>query len=115
MIQKADIRLLVQTASARKRLYLPHALRQMARAERMIRTTEVLTTIRMGEVIEDYPDDPRGHSCLILGFGDNGRPVHVVCAPKTEYLAIITAYLPDPDEWNDDFKVRKNEVHPLPG
>jgi hypothetical protein len=33
---------------------------------------------------------------LLLGFGDNNRAVHVVCSPKDEYLAIITAYLPDP-------------------
>lgn len=24
------------------------------------------------EIIEDYPNDPRGHSCLILGFTKEG-------------------------------------------
>ena len=57
-------------------------------------------------MIEDYPEDVRGHSCLILGFGDGTRPIHIVCSPKDEYLAIITAYLPDEDEWSDDFRVR---------
>jgi len=56
-----------------------------------------------GEVIEDYPQDSRGHSCLILGLGQNNRPIHVVCAPKNEYLAIITAYLPDALQWSSDF------------
>ena len=32
-------------------------------------------------MVEDYPDDSRGHSCLMLGFGKGGRPIHVVCAP----------------------------------
>jgi len=57
-------------------------------------------------VIEEYPDDARGPSCLILGHGMEHRPIHVVCSPKPHFLAIITAYLPDRGEWSDDFKVR---------
>ncbi|WP_433926253.1 DUF4258 domain-containing protein [Sorangium cellulosum] len=44
---------------------------------------------------------------MILGYGDSGRPLHVVCAPKPDYLAIITAYIPHPDQWSADFKKRK--------
>lgn len=73
----------------------------------MITTSEVRNVIEHGEVIEDYPDDPRGESCLILGHGESRRSVHIVCAPRADYLAIITAYLPDENEWSDDFKVRK--------
>ena len=68
----------MRAASSKRRLYLHHALRQMARTERMIRTEEVRAVIETGEVIEDYPDDPRGHSCLMMGLGENGRAVHVV-------------------------------------
>ena len=53
-----------------------------------------------------YPDDPRGHSCLLLGFSGQGRAIHVLCSPKMDYLAIITAYLPDPLRWSDDFRSR---------
>jgi hypothetical protein len=64
-------------AAARKQvLYLPHAIRQMARADRMITTLEVDAVIGSGTIIEDYPDDPRGHSALLLGFGEEGRAVH---------------------------------------
>jgi hypothetical protein len=92
--------------AARKRiLYLPHAIQQMSRPDRMISTSEVEETIWHGEVIEEYPNDPRGQSCLVLHF-PNGRCVHIVCAPKLEYLAIITAYLPDKDQWSDDFRSR---------
>jgi len=79
----------------------------MSRPLRMISSNEVEAVISGGEVIEDYPNDPRGHSCLILGFGESGRAVHVVCSPKDEYLAIITAYLPDPDQWSEDFRQRR--------
>ncbi|WP_422880214.1 DUF4258 domain-containing protein [Methylomarinovum caldicuralii] len=57
-------------------------------------------------MIEDYPEDARGHSCLMLGRGVDGRPIHVVCAPKDEYLAVITAYIPDGKQWSKDFRVR---------
>ncbi len=72
----------------------------------MIGTDEVRRALDRGEVIEEYPDDPRGPSCLMLGHGDNGRPIHVVCAPKPDFLAIITAYLPEPAEWSKDFRTR---------
>ena len=97
----------VRQAAAVKILFLPHAVQQMARPERMISTAEVRQILATGEVIEDYPDDPRGHSCLILGHGNDRRPIHIVCAPKAEYLAIITAYLPSPEAWADDFRTRK--------
>ncbi len=43
----------------------------------------------------------------MLGFDTVDRPIHVVCSPKNEYLAIITAYLPDKDEWSADLRFRK--------
>ena len=96
----------VRIAARKRLLFLPHAIRQMSRPERMITPREVESVVTTGEVIEDYPNDPRGHSCLMLGRGDINRALHVVCSPKDEYLAIITAYLPDPGQWSPDFKRR---------
>jgi hypothetical protein len=73
----------------------------------MVSSSEVAAAVMKGELIEDYPNDPRGHSCLMLGFGETGRAIHVVCSPKDEYLAIITAYLPDPSQWSEDFRQRR--------
>ena len=98
----------VRRAAARRLLYLPHAVRQMARPERMITSGEVRAAVDLGELVEDYPDDARGHSCLLLGRGGE-RSVHVVCAPKEEYLAIITAYVPSADEWEADLRTRSNK------
>ena len=93
--------------AAKKRiLYLPHALRQMLRPARMISSEEIRQVIHSGSMVEDYPDDPRGHSCLMLGFGVEGRPIHVVCAPREDYVAIITAYIPEVGEWSDDYTKR---------
>ena len=97
----------VREAAQKRLLFLPHAIRQMSRPARMISPSEVETIVMKGELIEDYPQDPRGHSCLLLGFGDANRAVHVACSPKDDYLAIITAYLPDPAQWSEDFKRRR--------
>jgi len=72
----------------------------------MISTSDVRKVIEEGEIIEDYPEDVRGHSCLILGRGNDRRAIHIVCAPKDEYLAVITAYVPDENQWSKDFRVR---------
>jgi hypothetical protein len=106
---ETDILKRVRDTAERRVLFLPHALRQMLRPERMIRREEVFKVIIEGRVIEDYPEDPRGHSCLMLGFGSEERPMHVVCAPKQDYLAVITAYLPDEGEWSRDFTRRKEK------
>jgi len=98
---------LVREKAAEKVLFLPHAVRQMSRPGRMISTAEVRKVLFEGEVIEDYPEDVRGHSCLLLGFGDAGKAIHVVCSPKDEYLAIITAYHPSQELWLSEYKSRR--------
>lgn len=106
MVDQPDIIDLVREAANRRILFLPHAISQMSRPDRMITTSDIRRVIFDGEVIENYPEDARGHSCLMLGFDNGKRAVHVVCSPKDEYLAVITAYLPDEDEWSGDFRVR---------
>jgi hypothetical protein len=98
---------LVRAAARERILYLPRAIDQMNATDEMIATDEVRAVIFDGEIIEDYPEDRRGHSCLMLGFSPlSKRPIHVVCSPKDGYLAIITAYLPDPVKWSADFRQR---------
>jgi len=95
----------VREAARARILYLPHAVKQMARPERRITAAEVQQVVLAGELLEDYPNDVRGHSCLLLG-APRGRSVHVVCSPRAEYLAIITAYIPEPAQWSPDFRRR---------
>lgn len=97
----------VKRAARQRVLYLPHAVRQMSHSDRMITPAEAEQIVISGEVIEDYPQDPRGPSCLLLGVGEGGRSLHVVCSPKDNYLAIITAYVPDPEQWSADFRRRR--------
>ena len=100
---------MVRKRAEQKLLFLPHAIRQMMHPDRMITTLEVRKVIFEGEIIEDYPDDARGHSCLMLGYGENNRALHVVCAPKDEYLVIVTTYVPDEGQWDKGFKHRRKK------
>jgi len=79
----------------------------MSRLDRLITPAEVRDVRLTGDLIEDYPEDPRGHSCLLLGLASDGRPIHVVCSPKPDYLAIITAYVPGASEWTNSFAQRR--------
>lgn len=74
---------------------------------RRISVPEVREAIASGEVIEDYPDDKYGPSCLVLGFTAAGRPLHVQCSyPSRPLVKIITLYEPDPELWID-FRERR--------
>lgn len=94
------------SSANKKILFLPHAMKQMSHPGRMIAADEIRETVLLDEIIEKYPEDQRCESYLIV-HATHKRAIHVVCAPKTEYLAIITAYLPAPDQWSSDFTVRK--------
>ena len=101
-----DIHLIIKETAQKRILYTTHALKQMNSEKRLILTKEIENKIFNGHIIEDYPEDKRGYSCLINGKIDS-RPVHVVCAPKDEYLAIITAYIPETNKWDKEFSKRK--------
>jgi hypothetical protein len=75
--------------------------------EEGITADDICDSMRSGfELIEDYPDDPRGHSCLLL-TRVRGAPVHIVCAPHEDILLVITVYIPTMEEWGEDFKTRR--------
>ena len=74
---------------------------------RHISVQELREAIAGGEVIEVYPEDKYGPSCLIFGVTRAGRPVHVQCSdPSRPTVKIITVYEPDPALWIE-FKVRR--------
>lgn len=62
---------------------------------------EILFSVLMGKIIEDYPDDKPYPSCLIYGNTFENEPVHTVWAynGETKYAVLITVYRPDPSRW----------------
>lgn len=69
---------------------------------------EIEHALSGGDIIEDYPNDQRGPSCLILGYGEFGVPLHVVCGVGRQgTLRIITVYIPSAPQWIDERTRRK--------
>lgn len=83
-----------------------HAIRRMF--ERAISKDDVLITIKLGEIIESYPNDTPYPSVLLLGFMEN-FPLHVVLAKDelTGSCIIITVYIPGTNIWEPGYKRRK--------
>lgn len=87
-------------------LFSRHAVERMF--ARDLHKDDVLQVIRTGDVIAEYPDDSPYPSCLLLGFV-HSDPVHVVLATdsQTDTGIVVTAYRPEPEVWNDDFRTRR--------
>ena len=75
--------------------------------ERGIAINDVVSCISSGEIIKQYEDDKPFPSCLILGTSTHNTPIHIVVSIDSEYIHLITAYYPDADKWESDFKTRK--------
>lgn len=78
-------------------------------SERGIKIQDITNAIETGEIIEDYPEDYPFPSCLILGKSGEVN-IHIVASINADMIYLITAYIPNPDKWEDDFKTRKEEL-----
>jgi len=75
-----------------------------------ISTRDVIERVGDGRVVEDYPDYPKGPCVLVLQSDRNGNPVHVLWGiPKghSEPAVVVTAYRPDPAQWQNGFMKRR--------
>ena len=79
---------------------------------RQIRVWEIKEAILNGQVIEVYPSDKYGPSCLVHGLTKMGRPIHIQCSyPARPIIKIITVYEPDPKKLDCSFTKRKGSHH----
>ncbi len=101
-----DINELREIAKNRANIeFTAHALVQMK--SRKIENSDIYAGIANGEIIEQYPHDKYYPSCLVLYFRVNGVPVHFVCSVGNNKIYIITAYIPDLEHWESDYKTRR--------
>ena len=74
---------------------------------RHISVKDVRRVIANGTIIENYPEDKYGPSCLIFGMTAEKRPIHIQCShPSRPIIKVITLYEPNPTRWIDSKKRR---------
>ena len=78
---------------------------QQERLEENLDVTEIeAALVGNAEILEEYPKDPRGESCLTLGFA-GARPIHLVLGwarrqqDGSKRLRVITVYIPSLPKW----------------
>ena len=75
---------------------------------RRITVPEIREAFSTSELVEDYPDDKYGPSCLLFGRTLLNRALHIQCShPSRPMIKIVTVYEPVPELWVD-FKTRKS-------
>ncbi|MBI1880146.1 MAG: DUF4258 domain-containing protein [Chloroflexi bacterium] len=68
--------------------------------ERNVSDVEIRQAGLKAKIIEDYPGDKYSPSCLLLGFTEAQRPLHLqVSYADSDLVKIITLYEPDATEW----------------
>ncbi len=70
-----------------------------------IESADISHAMEHGEIVEDY-----GDRALLLDFIPDGQiPFHVVVeyTPGDSRAFVVTAYIPDAEHWEKDWKTRK--------
>ena len=75
---------------------------------RGIGRNDIMRAASVLQLVESYPDDKYLPSYLLLAQASPG-PLHLLCAVDVEggNIRIVTAYRPDPEEWEDDMTKRR--------
>jgi uncharacterized protein DUF4258 len=81
----------------------------MRLAGRFIPRELILAAVGTYDLVEAYPDDKYLPSYLILGRHVPAEAFHVLFAADVEgdNVRVVTAYRPDPAEWQPDLKTRR--------
>jgi len=74
-----------------------------------IRIQDLIENLGQAEVIEDYPQYPKGPCALMLQRDLDGSVVHALWGiphGRERPAVLVTAYRPDPTRWSADFRSR---------
>ena len=95
-----------ESVSSYQLVFRIHALKRMS--QRHIEKEDIRHIIETGTNIETYPNAFPLPARLVMGWR-NQRCLHVVVADNVaaQEIIVISAYEPDPLEWEPDFKTRK--------
>jgi len=97
-----DLHWILDSVKAQHYRYSRHGDRE--RQNDGLTLLEVEQAILSGRILEHYPDTGRGESCLVAGFADNGKPVHVVWGSQSDWMVVVTVYIPTPPKFLTPFE-----------
>jgi len=75
-----------------------------------IRVRDAVDGVRNAQVVEEYPEYPKGPCVLVLEKDGDGKPIHVVWGIPRGLSApavMVTAYRPASELWTSDFLRRR--------
>lgn len=101
------LRFIQRCVKSRKILWTYHV--NMRLEARFISRDAILGSIEAYELIESYPEDKYLPSYLIWSKDDRAI-FHVLFAAdvKGDNVRVVTAYRPNPEEWDDGLRVRRS-------
>lgn len=112
MNQEKDVRTTIIRRLIRSEKYEFSLHAERERQADKITIAEGEESLQLCEIIEDYPDDPRGASFLVIGFTSD-RPIHASCALKTDPDEVFLITLYDPsrrrEQWVDNYHRRRSK------
>ena len=65
---------------------------------------EIEEALNNGMILEQYKDMGRGECCLVVGFTNSGKPIHIVCGEFDNHVAIVTVYIPTPPKFKTPYE-----------
>lgn len=66
--------------------------------------SEIEEACLTGRILESYENTGRGESCLVVGFTNFGKPIHIVVGKRGGNLSINTVYVPTPPKFVSPFE-----------
>jgi hypothetical protein len=104
-----DVLGFIQRCIRERRVYWTYHV-HMRLAGRYLTRDEVFGAVDSYEVIESYPDDKYLPSYLVRA-AHGGAAFHVLFAIDIEadQVSVVTAYRPEPSDWESDLKTRRGK------
>ena len=65
---------------------------------------EIEEALLTGRILEWYEDTGRGESCLVVGFTERGKPLHMVCGEMEDRIVIVTVHIPTPPKFKNPYE-----------
>ena len=104
-----DVLGFIKSCIKRERIYWTYHV-NMRLEGRFITREAIVSSVDTYEIIEEYPEDKYLPSCLIFAkYLKKAIHIQIALDLQNDTITIITAYKPNSDKWENDFKTRRKK------